>query len=85
MVRKPGRLNGSTNHTSQPPATETVATFISRLHYKKIALSKTDKNNSKRCICTACKDSGFTYGNNPVLIEDDNPLVFSFLGKELVK
>lgn len=45
-----------------------------------------NKDNGKRfCKCYTCKDSEFNYGNNPVLIEDWNPLIFQFFGRDLVK
>ncbi len=53
--------------------------------YIKIFQNNTEKCITNNCICYACKDSGFKYGNSSVLIEDQNPLIFQFLGKAVVK
>jgi hypothetical protein len=49
----------------------------SQIQYKRFSSNKTDKNTNK-CHCPACIDSGFQYGNNPVLIEDDNERIHIF-------
>lgn len=42
-------------------------------------------NVKESCKCYACRDSEFSYNNSSVLIEDESPLIFRFLGRDLTK
>jgi hypothetical protein len=78
------RLDGSTTQTSPQPEPETKIcelNFNTQKQYKNLVFSK--------CYCGTCEVLGIdairSIYNLEHIIEDNSPLIFSFLGKALVK